>query len=185
MSTTREWTAEELVAELKRRERRGGSGDGRGAAGGGARSIGVTSRFRDLDDVSTGELARMAQDRQRVVYGVDDRQDIFQVRNAKIRKASDAVVALVKAADLKVDGQGGWTLATTSYEEEYQLCSSGVRVAAVRMLLLGLPGRSGCDRDGRPLREERGRSREDAVRIWLPDGERVDAQDLIWRRRRV
>ena len=124
MSTIQEWTVEELVAELKRRERRGRSADGLEAAGGGARSIAAPSRAGDLDDVSTAELARMAQDQQRVVYGVDDRKDIFQVTSAKIRKASEAVVALVKGADLEADGNGGWTLATTSYKEEFQLCSS-------------------------------------------------------------
>ena len=124
MSTTQEWTVEELVAELKRRERLGRSADGLEAAGGGGRSIAAPSRSGDLNKVSTAELARMAQDRQRVVYGVDDRKDIFQVTSAKIRKASEAVVALVKDADLEADGHGGWTLATTSYKEEFQLCSS-------------------------------------------------------------
>jgi Trypsin-like peptidase domain len=120
MKTKQEFTAEELVAELKRRERRGKVAEGPG----GARSVGVTSRFRDLDDVATSDLARLAQDRQRVIYGVDDRQDIFQLTSPKIRKAADAVVALVKAADLEADRDGGWTLTTTSYKEEYQLCSS-------------------------------------------------------------
>ena len=124
MSTIPEWTVEELVAELKRRERRGRSAAGLEAAGGGARSIAAPSRPGDLDRVSTAALARMAQDQQRVVYGVDDRKDMFQVTNAKIRKASEAVVALVKGADLDADGNGGWTLATTSYEEEFQLCPS-------------------------------------------------------------
>src|SRR5687767_3063347 len=123
MSTTREWTVEELVAELRRRERRSRSADERGGAGG-TRSIAPPSSLGDLDEVSTAELARMAQDRQRVIYGVDDRKDMFQVSSAKIRKAADAVVALVKAADLTADGSGGWTLATTPYKDEYQLCSS-------------------------------------------------------------
>lgn len=120
MKTTQEFTAEELIAELKRRERRGRSAEGPG----GGRSIGVTTRFRDMDDLSSAELARMAQDRQRVIYGVDNRQDLFQVTNAKVRKAADGVVALVKVADLTTDGQGGWTLTTTSYKDEYELCSS-------------------------------------------------------------
>jgi hypothetical protein len=123
MSAIQEWTVEELVSELKRRERRGRSAE-LGPAGGGARSIASPSRTGDLDDVPTAELARMAQDRQRVVYGVDDRKDIFQVTSAKVRKASEAVVALVKTTDLEADEHGGWTLATTSYEEEYKLCSS-------------------------------------------------------------
>ena len=122
MKPTQEWTAEELVAELRHRERHG-SAQGSGPAGA-ARSVGVTSRFRDLDDVPTQELARLAQDRQRVVYGVDDRKDIYQVKSAKVRKAANAVVALVKASDLEADGRGGWTLATSSYKDEYRLCSS-------------------------------------------------------------
>ncbi len=121
--STQDWTVEELIAELKRRERRGRSADDRGGVSGGTRSI-SPSRIGDLDNVPTSDLARMAQDRQRVIYGVDDRKDIFQVTSAKIRKASEAVVALVKAADLEADGNGGWTLATSSYKDEYQLCSS-------------------------------------------------------------
>jgi Trypsin-like peptidase domain len=122
MKKTQEWTAEELVAELRHRERHG-SADGSGPAGA-ARSIGVTSRFRDLDDVPAVELVRLAQDRQRVVYGVDDRKDIFQVKSAKVKKAANAVVAIVKATDLEPDGHGGWKLATSSYKVEYRLCSS-------------------------------------------------------------
>jgi hypothetical protein len=123
MTTKHDWTAEELVAELKRRERRGQSA-GTPAAGGAERSIGVTSRFRDMSDLSSDELARLAQDRQRVIYGVDNRQDVYEVTNSKIKKAADAVVALVKTADLTSDGHGGWTLATTSYKDEYQLCTT-------------------------------------------------------------
>jgi hypothetical protein len=122
MKSTQKWTAEELVAELRHRERHG-SAEGAGAAGA-ARSAGVTSRFRDLADVPTTDLARLAQDRQRVVYGVDGRQDTFQVKNAKVLKAAEAVVALVKASDLEADGHGGWKLAVSSYKDEYRLCSS-------------------------------------------------------------
>lgn len=117
MSATKEFTAEELVAELRRRERRK-------TVGGISRSAAPASRTGDLDNIATADLARMAQDRQRVIYGVDNRKDVFQVTTAKIRKAAKAVVALVKAADLNSDGQGGWTLATTSYKDDYDLCSS-------------------------------------------------------------
>jgi hypothetical protein len=77
-----------------------------------------------MSQLSSGELARMAQDRQRVVYGVDNRKDLFQITNAKIRKTADAVVALVEKADLTADGRGGWNLKTTSYKRDYKLCSS-------------------------------------------------------------
>jgi hypothetical protein len=120
MSKTRQWTAEEIVAELKHRERQGMAGELRGRE----RSVGVTARFRDMSDLSSAELARMAQDSQRVVYGVDNRKDLFEVTSAKVRRAADAVAALVKKADLKPDGHGKWTLRTTSYRTEYKLCSS-------------------------------------------------------------
>src|SRR5262245_26118434 len=123
MTTKHDWTAEELVAELKRRERHGRSAEAPGA-GGAARSIGVTSRFRDMRDLSSEEIARLAQDRQRAIYGVDNRQDIYEVTNAKVKKAAEAVAALVKTADLTDDGNGGWTLATTSYKEDYRLCTN-------------------------------------------------------------
>jgi len=120
MTTKHDWTAEELVAELKRRERQGRSAGAPGAA----RSIGVTTRFRDMSDLSSDELARLAQDRQRVIYGVDNRQDVYEVTNPKIKKAAETVAALVKAADLSSDGHGGWTLATSFYRDEYQLCTT-------------------------------------------------------------
>ena len=122
MKATQEWTAEELIAELKRRERSGKSASDLARAG--ARSIGVTSRFRDMSELSSAELARMAQDRQRVVYGVDNRQDMYEVTSPTIKKVADAVAALVKATSLTSNANGGWTLATTSYKDEYQLCSS-------------------------------------------------------------
>ena len=89
----------------------------------GALLIGVTARFRDMATVHA-ELARMAQDRQRGIYGVDDRKDLFQVTNAKTRRAAEAVVALVEKADLSADGHGGWNLKTTSYQQDYKLCTN-------------------------------------------------------------
>jgi Trypsin-like peptidase domain len=124
MATKHDWTAEELVAELRHRERHGRSAGAPAGAPGAARSIGVSSRFREMSELSSEELVRMAQDRQRVIYGVDNRQDLYEVTSPKIKKAADAVVALVKAADLSADGHGGWTLSTTSYKDDYRLCST-------------------------------------------------------------
>jgi hypothetical protein len=122
MNAEREWTADEIVAELRRRERRGPSDP----AVEKQRDLGMTTRFRDMSQLSTAELARMAQDRQRVVYGVDNRRDLYKVTNAKVRKAAESVVALVEKKDLVAGQRGQWELKTTSYRDDYKLCSSEV-----------------------------------------------------------
>jgi hypothetical protein len=81
MKTNREWTADEIIAELKRRERHGTAA----RAIDKQRDIGMTLRLRDMSQLSTAELARMAQDRQRVVYGVDNRQDLYKERSWRAR----------------------------------------------------------------------------------------------------
>lgn len=117
-----DWTADELVAELKRRER----GEAAKAAGG-ARSVAAPTRGArggDLATVPTGDLARAAKDRQRVIYGVDNRKDLFQVTSAKVKKSAAGVVALVKKNDLTRQADGSFVLATSSFQADYQLCGS-------------------------------------------------------------
>ena len=122
-STLKEWTADELLAELRRREREVAArqaGEDRGRAAGGATSSG---RSRELQGLSTAELAKLAQARQRVIYGVDSRKDLYQVKSSKVRAAANAVVALVRASDLTRASDGSYTLSTESYRDEYQLCA--------------------------------------------------------------
>lgn len=113
-----EWTDDELLREIRRRERRAGSaGRTRAAAP-------IAGRARDLADVPTPDLIQAAKGRQRVIYGSDNRQDVFKVTKPAIRRAADAVVALVKAADLEENANGTFSLATESYKDAYGLCSS-------------------------------------------------------------
>jgi hypothetical protein len=122
-SALKEWTADELLAELRRRERvaadQGAGPDGRRMA-----PARATGRASELQNLSTPELAKMTQDRQRVIYGVDNRQDLYQVRSTRVQAVAKAVVALVKAADLTRESDGSYTLATESYSEAYQLCGN-------------------------------------------------------------
>jgi trypsin-like peptidase len=117
---THEWTAEEAIAELRRRERGGGQRPERSVG----EPEGVVPRFRDIGELSSAELARLAQDRQRVVYGVDNRKDMYEVTDKKTRRAADAVVALVKTSDLRRNGAATWSLQTTRYQDDYTLCPS-------------------------------------------------------------
>src|SRR6185312_13798772 len=92
--STKEWTADELLHEARRREREAASPD-RTRSG-----MSTGGRARDLSRVPTGELVHGARDRQRVIYGTDNRKDIYQITSQAARRSADAVVALVKSSDL-------------------------------------------------------------------------------------
>ena len=84
----------------------------------------LSGRSEELQNLSNAELAKLAQDRQRVIYGVDNRKDLYQVHSSNVINAAKAVAALVKAADLVRQSDGSYTLATELFREAYQLCGS-------------------------------------------------------------
>src|SRR5687767_10192845 len=92
------FTADELLAELRRRERERASGAVPAAAvGPKARAAGIgqprggtTVRLHDLTDMSGGELAKMLRGRQRAIYGTDDRRETWQVTDAKTLAVANA-----------------------------------------------------------------------------------------------
>ena len=112
------WSKEELLAELRHRQRRVGAPTAT-RAGGGPKGL-----HPNLDDVPTSRLASVLRDRQRVVYGTDDRQDLFAVKSKKVRAVSNAVAALVKASDLREQADGSFELRTSSYAAEFELCGN-------------------------------------------------------------
>jgi hypothetical protein len=118
----KEWTADELVAELRRRERFA-SAD---ATRGGTRRSGAAhaTRAAELQHVPTTALAQAARAHQRVIYGVDGRRDLYQVTATKVKAAARSVVALVKKEDLKLQADGSHALATQPFRDAYQLCAS-------------------------------------------------------------
>jgi len=127
------WTAEELVAELRARERTRVARSAKAARSlgeGGARSMrkatatGVVARFRRLDEIPSAELAKRAADLQRAVYGADDRKDTYEVKDKRARPLVEASLALVEKADLHKTADGRWKLRTSSYQSDYELCSS-------------------------------------------------------------
>src|SRR4029077_19805433 len=77
-----EWTPEQLGAELRARER-----SGAGAQTHAARSF---TRFRKLSEIPSSELAKRAADLQRSIYGVDDRKDTYEVKDANTRQLIEA-----------------------------------------------------------------------------------------------
>jgi len=72
--------------------------------------------------VPTTALIRTLRDRQRAIYGTDDRKDLYQVTAPELLALADAVTALVEAPNLRKTATGRYRLTTTSYREDYELC---------------------------------------------------------------
>jgi len=114
------FTLDEMLAEVRRREGNGARGARRAAP---ARpATGMRARDR-LAAVATPHLVDAVADRQRAIYGVDGRQDVYQVHETRVKKVADSVAALVLASDLRRRSDGSYVLRTTSYRKDYELCS--------------------------------------------------------------
>lgn len=108
-------TLKALRAEIDRRARASRAGTERalGRSGGGP-----------LARIPTEALVRTLRDRQRAIYGTDDRKDLYQVTERALRRVADSVAALVSVSDLRRMASGRYRLSTTSYREDYQLCDT-------------------------------------------------------------
>lgn len=58
----------------------------------------------------------------RVIYGTDDRLDIYQVTEAKSLQLASSTVALIRSDDLIVKNSDTFTISTSSYSSNYNLC---------------------------------------------------------------
>jgi hypothetical protein len=105
-----------LHAEVRRRARVSRKAKGRTRALGGGDPR--------LASLPTPHLVRTLRDRQRAIYGTDDRKDLYHVTQPALQRVADAVAALVKSTDLKQRNDGTFKLSTTSYRAEYDLCGS-------------------------------------------------------------
>ncbi|MFC1522163.1 trypsin-like serine peptidase [Elusimicrobiota bacterium] len=58
-----------------------------------------------------------------VIFGEDDRLDLYQVKDPHLRKAADSTVALFKTENISIDAENGVAnLSTVHYGESHQLC---------------------------------------------------------------
>ena len=104
--------AEEILEELRNREARV---RGEPQAG---RPRGV------LASAESSILAGALREKQKVIYGVDNRVDLFQVTDAAAIADSDAVVALFQATQVVDNGDGTSTLVTQPFGTSRNLCGS-------------------------------------------------------------
>lgn len=120
-NSKKQWPLDELMNELRVRQSPQKVGRVHGPVG----AIGKPLKKNpELAVLSTPNLVGMVRGRQKVVYGVDDRKDLYEITRKTVLKAADAVCALVKAKDLSPLPNGGWRLRTMSYQQNYKLCSS-------------------------------------------------------------
>ena len=108
-----EFSVDELVEELRAR---------RGAADKAADETPIAPRD-DLAEFDSESIYGFARAEQEVIYGVDDRRDLFQVEDAQVLDDADCVVALFAAGDIRDNGDGTSTLVTENFGERRNLCA--------------------------------------------------------------
>jgi hypothetical protein len=106
-------SVDDLLHELRTREAKAGKG-----------SPGVSpessDNLRDFDDASIAEALKA---NQRVIYGTDDRVDVFQLPAGANRDDSDSVVALFKSSAITDNGNGTSRLQTEKFGVANNLCA--------------------------------------------------------------
>ncbi len=60
----------------------------------------------------------------KVIYGNDDRLDLYQVTDKKIKQIADSTVALIESSNIKNNGSGFSEIIADSFEKSYNLCAS-------------------------------------------------------------
>ena len=115
------------------------------------------------------ELAQLARERQRVIYGVDNRRDVYQVTSSTLRAAANAVVALVRRSALALDGQW-WIRAVARGRTVISMICAATNPSRRSRSAASAPGfwLPECIATPRSLREEPDRPRAHALRVRLP-----------------
>ncbi len=74
------------------------------------------------DDATLAQAVRAARASGRVIYGVDDREDWYQIKDDGIKRLASASVALFSAASLEPSASGEMTLKAKTLAESWGLC---------------------------------------------------------------
>ena len=98
--------------------------DARGAApaAGPAGLVALPPGDPSLAAIPTADLVEALRDKQRVIYGVDDRKDHYEIADAKVAANAEAVAALFDAAQVVEVGDGTVRLTLKPFKTEYRLC---------------------------------------------------------------
>lgn len=93
-------------------------------APGAAEGSGGFDRVPELAEISDEDLADALRLGQKVIYGTDDRQDVYQVADRRLRRDAASVVALVSPSSLVDNGDGTSTLTGQTLGVRRNLCAS-------------------------------------------------------------
>ena len=78
----------------------------------------------DLSQLEDPILVKEVKERQKVIYGTDDRQEVFQLTQPAELADVDSVVALFRDSDVVDNGDGTSTLRTENFGTALNLCST-------------------------------------------------------------
>ncbi|WP_416669836.1 trypsin-like serine peptidase [Egbenema bharatensis] len=78
----------------------------------------------ELASFDTKDIVEALRFQQKVIYGVDNRQEIYQLSDPALLTDADSVVALVMNTSITDNGNGTSTLNGSQFSTKYQLCSS-------------------------------------------------------------
>lgn len=65
-----------------------------------------------------------SKNNEKVIYGDDDRKDIFEIQSSALLELSKSTVALMEKSKLKQNSDGSYNVTSTKYSDDYRLCSS-------------------------------------------------------------
>jgi hypothetical protein len=85
---------------------------------------GVVETVPELEAYSTEDLFTTLRGQQKVIYGTDDRVDMYQVTDRNILTDADSVVALVDFSDITDNGDGTSALNGPTFAVAHNLCQS-------------------------------------------------------------
>jgi Trypsin-like peptidase domain len=77
-----------------------------------------------LQDIDLAKIVEILQSQQKVIYGVDDRKDVFQINDQAILNDADSVVIVCDQNDVVDNGNGTSTLQTQNFGTSRNLCAT-------------------------------------------------------------
>ena len=87
------------------------------------------SKTRGLENpevrtVSSNELVEKLRSIEKVIYGVDDRKEVYEITNSQIKDSIDSVVALIRNSNISDNGDGKSTIRTKIFGVSRNLCEN-------------------------------------------------------------
>lgn len=84
----------------------------------------LAKKVRPLAQYDSMTLAKALRNSQKLVYGMDDRLDLYQVMDSDVRARAESVVSLIDVGRISRNGDGTSTISTTAFGVANELCES-------------------------------------------------------------